>query len=260
MLIALGCKYMTRKPPAETIDEGVSRIAAAIGDPSRARMLCSLMDGHARTSTELATIANVTPSTASVHLARLTEGLLVRVVRQGKHRYYELNGPDVGLAIEKLLVLSGGSNSKFIPNTPYPLRAARTCYDHIAGALGVSLHDRLFELGWISADPSRETAYVLTAQGEAKLLELGLDISATRAARRRFAYPCVDWSERRAHVGGALGASLLVLALRRKWVSPELDSRALVVTAKGIREIGQHFGIAVPPEKSIVPAGMIFKA
>src|ERR1700723_2778348 len=111
-------------------DPAVAGIAAAIGEPARARMLYCLMDGHARTSTELAMVAGVSPSTASAHLARLTTEHLTKVFVQGKHRYYSLEGPRVARALEGLSVLAG---SKFVPNTPIRLRAARTCYDHLAG-------------------------------------------------------------------------------------------------------------------------------
>src|SRR5271163_3678302 len=131
-------------------DVGVSRIAAAIGEPARARMLYCLMDGHARTSTELAMVADVSPSTASVHLNRLKMEHLVKVLVQGKHRYYSLGGPDVAAALEGLSVLAGSGRGKFVPNTPSRLRNARTCYDHMAGTLGVALHDRLQALGWLS--------------------------------------------------------------------------------------------------------------
>src|SRR5271156_2377587 len=132
-------------------DAAISRIAAAIGEPARARMLFCLMDGHARTSTELSVVAEVSPSTASVHLKRLRIERLVKVQVQGKHRFYSLEGPEVAGALEGLSVLAGGTRSKFVPSTPSRLRAARTCYDHLAGAVGVSLHDRFKALGWISA-------------------------------------------------------------------------------------------------------------
>ena len=148
------------------IDTAVSRIAAAIGEPARARMLYSLIDGHARTSTELAIVADVSPSTASVHLNRLRTERLVDVVVQGKHRYYSLRGPNVAGALEALSVLAGGSGHKFVRNTPSRLRAARTCYDHMAGALGVALHDRFKTLGLLSADPKAgDNAYGLTFDG-----------------------------------------------------------------------------------------------
>ena len=118
-------------------DAAASSIAAAIGEPARARMLYCLVDGQARTSTELAAIADVAPSTASVHLQRLKTVRLVKVFAQGKHRYYSLDGANVAAALEALSVLAGGSRDAVVPNTPHLLRTARTCYDHIAGALGV---------------------------------------------------------------------------------------------------------------------------
>ena len=220
-------------------DPAVSRIAAAIGEPARARMLYCLMDGRARTSTELAVVSGVTPSTASVHLSRLRERHLVQVLVQGKHRYYSLEGPNVAVALEALSVLAGRPRDRFVPTTPSRLRAARTCYDHIAGTLGVSLHDRLQALKWLSS------GYELTAKGEQALSSFGIDVQETRALRRRFACACLDWSERRPHIGGSLGAALLKLALKRRWVLQDLDSRSLAVTTHGRREIMARFGLSV---------------
>ena len=227
------------------VDGAVAGIAAAIGEPARARMLFCLMDGHARTSTELAMVAGVSPSTASVHLNRLKTGRLVKLLVQGKHRYYSLEGPDVASALEGLSVLAGGGRAKFTPSTPNRLRAARTCYDHMAGALGVSLNDRLQELKWLAAQPGNGNAYDLTPDGTRSLEVLGIDIAATRGLRRRFACACLDWSERRPHLGGALGAALWKVALKRKWVTQDLDSRALAVTSLGRREIMARFGVRV---------------
>jgi DNA-binding transcriptional ArsR family regulator len=220
-------------------DVAVSRIAAAIGEPARARMLFSLVDGHARTSTELAIVADVSPSTASVHLNRLKTEHLVKVHVQGKHHYYSLEGPNVASALEGLSVLAGRSRGKFVPNTPSRLRAARTCYDHMAGTLGVSLHDRFKALRWLSGD----IAYDLTQDGRKAFEALGVDLEATQALRRRFAYACLDWSERRPHVGGALAAAILKVALKRKWVTQDLDSRALGITNLGRREMLTRFGL-----------------
>jgi len=125
------------------------------------------------------------------------------------------------------------------------LRAARTCYDHIAGALGVSLHDRFTALGWLSEVSADASAYELTRSGKKSLEALGIDVAATRALRRRFAFPCVDWSERRPHIGGAVGAALLKLALKRRWVTQDLDSRILSVTARGRREMLAQFGLRI---------------
>jgi DNA-binding transcriptional ArsR family regulator len=231
-------------------DAAVPGIAAAIGAPARARMLYCLVDGRARTSTELALVAGITPSTASVHLQRLKTQRLVRVLVQGKHRYYSLDGANVAAALESLSVLAGGAaRSRFVPNTPNRLRAARTCYDHIAGALGVALFDRFTALRWLAADPAaNDDAHSVTPAGTRAFAALGIDVDALRAVRRRFAYGCVDWSERRPHLGGALGAAVLDTALRRHWVRRERDDRALSVTALGERELRARFGLRAVTE------------
>jgi DNA-binding transcriptional ArsR family regulator len=225
-------------------DDAAAGVAAAIGEPARARMLYCLSDGRARTGTELAIIADVTPSTASVHLQRLKAQRLVKVLAQGKHRYYSLEGANVAVALEALSVLAGGAREAFVPNTPNRLRAARTCYDHTAGTVGVSLHDRLKALGWLSSDSKRVVnGYDVTTAGTRGFAALGIDIEATRTLRRRFAYACVDWSERRPHLGGALGAAVLNAALKRKWLIQDLDSRSLSVTSFGRREMQSRFGV-----------------
>ena len=230
----------TRDPEIE-----VSAIAAAIGEPARARILYCLSDGRARTSTELAIVAGVTPSTASVHLGTLKARRLVKVLAQGKHRYYSLDGQHVADALESLSVLAGGARANFVPNTPHELRAARTCYDHIAGTLGVALHDRMKALRWLAPrGPGAKAAYALTAAGEIALVALGIDVAAARKSRRRFAYACVDWSERRPHLGGAIGAALLDVAVKKKWVVQSGYSRALDVTLGGRRQFNAHFGLA----------------
>jgi DNA-binding transcriptional ArsR family regulator len=229
----------------EDAEEAVSGIAAAIGEPARARMLYCLADGRARTSTELAVVARVTASTASVHLQRLKTRRLVKVVAQGKHRYYSLEGADVGALLEALSVLVGGVRTAFVPSTPNRLRGARTCYDHIAGSLGVALHDRFQTLGWLLPGSGDDAECNLTPKGTTAFETLGIDVEATRLLRRRFAYACLDWSERRPHLGGALGAALLNAALKKRWVAQDLDSRALSVTSLGRREMLARFGLQV---------------
>jgi DNA-binding transcriptional ArsR family regulator len=224
---------------------GISSVAAAIGEPARARMLLCLLDGRARTSTELSVVASVSPSTASVHLNHLKAQRLVRVAVQGKHRYYSLEGSEVAAALEALSVVAGSSPAAFAPRTPSRLRTARTCYDHIAGTVGVSLHDRLIAMNWLSAHAgAADAAYDVTPAGAKGLEALGVDVEAARALRRRFACACLDWSERRPHVGGALGAALLAMALKRRWVTQDLDSRALTVTKAGWREMAARFHLA----------------
>jgi DNA-binding transcriptional ArsR family regulator len=226
----------------ESVDMLVSGIAAAIGEPARARILYCLLDGHARTSTELAIVAEVSPSTASDHLARLKQQRLVAVLAQGKHRYYSLDGRNVAAALEALSVVAGQPEHTFVPNTPSRLRAARTCYDHMAGKIAVQLHDRLIELGWLTTG-ANGSGYEVTGDGAKTFALLGIDLDATRALRRRFACPCLDWSERRPHLGGALGAAILKVALKKRWVTQELNSRVLNVTLSGRRELKDLFGL-----------------
>lgn len=221
-------------------DLQLARLAGAIAEPARARMLSCLMDGHARTATELATVAEVAPSTASAHLARLREERLVALLVQGKHRYFRLADDDVAAALEGLMVVAGAPRvAGFKPSTPSRLRSARTCYDHMAGTAGVALHDRLHAQGWLSGLASG--SYELTTEGAVALESLGVEVDAVRRSRRRFACACLDWSERRPHLGGALGAAWLQLSLKRGWVRQELDGRALALTPKAVREMPELF-------------------
>jgi DNA-binding transcriptional ArsR family regulator len=230
---------------AASPDALVAGIAAAIAEPARTRILYCLLDGHARTSTELAIVAEVSPSTASVHLTRLKEQRLVKVLTQGKYRYYSLESSRVAKALEALSVIAGVSRDRFVPHTPTPLRAARTCYDHMAGNLAVALHDRLVEMDWLSVGAEGGEEYGITGKGTQALHDLGVDLKAAHEQRRRFAYACLDWSERRPHLAGALGAALLQLALQRKWIIKDLDSRALRVTPAGRRQMRRQFGLQV---------------
>ena len=149
--------------------------------------------------------------------------------------------------LEGLSVLAGSPGKAFAPRTPFRLRAARTCYDHMAGALGVWLCDRLVALEWLAANPhAADGACELTARGARAVETLGIDIAALRGLRRRFAFSCLDWSERRSHLGGALGAALLAHALKKRWVTQELESRELCVTSLGRRELRARFGPELP--------------
>jgi DNA-binding transcriptional ArsR family regulator len=229
---------------ANTADAAVARIAAAIGEPARTRILYCLLDGHARTSTELAIVGEVMPSTASVHLNKLrTEGLITAHA-QGRHRYYALKDVHVARVLETLCVVAGRPRTSFEPSTPSRYRVARSCYDHLAGRIGVQLFERLRSLHWIRATHAgKENTFELTPDGAAAMAGLGIDLDAARAQRRRFAYGCLDWSERRFHLAGAMGAALLSLLLRRRWVERDMDSRALLVTANGRRELRHRFEI-----------------
>jgi len=229
---------------AEHQDIGVSQVAAAIAEPARTKMLCSLMDGHARTATELATLADVSASTASAHLGKLKDLALVRLHVQGRHRYYSLADKRVAQALEALMVIGQNPAPTFKPHTPDRLQFARTCYDHMAGTLAVLLHDRLLEAGWLVE--TDEQGYRLSESGEAFFEGLGIEVKDLSTMRRRFACPCLDWSMRRPHLGGSLGAALLQAALKRKWVTQDLDSRALTLTVQGRRELASRWGLVLP--------------
>jgi DNA-binding transcriptional ArsR family regulator len=227
-----------------SLDLDAASIAAAIGEPARARMLYCLMDGEARTSTELAVVAAVSAPTASAHLARLKSANLVAVLIQGRHRYYRLAGSEVARLLECLNVVGGSMRAPRAPRAPDRLRAARTCYDHIAGRLGVLLYERMQTRGLIrSAVKAGRLECELSSAGVTLFTALQVDIEALRGLRRRFAYGCLDWSERRPHLAGALGAALLEAAVRHGWVRRDLTSRALHLTQRGRSELRSRFDL-----------------
>ncbi len=222
----------------------LSDIAQAIDGPARTRILLKLLDGHARTSTELAALAEVSPSAASAHLNRLRQSRLIRVAAEGRQHYYSLRGPDVARVLETLSVLAARTTKKCVPSTPEPLRSARSCYDHMAGTLAVALHDRFVEKGWIVSDTKNNSnAYEVSETGAKILRKVDIDIAEARGFRRRFAYACLDWSERRPHLAGALGAALLQQFVVKKWVVRDVSCRALGVTKFGERQMFALFGV-----------------
>ncbi|WP_129543941.1 helix-turn-helix transcriptional regulator [Serratia sp. 1D1416] len=222
------------------IEHRLAALSAAIADRTRARMLCLLMDGRAYTATELSAAADVAASTASGHLARLLEQRLIACVRQGRYRYFRLAGQPVATALEGLMALAGVERPVVKSSTPSSLQFARTCYDHMAGEVAVKLHDRLHARGWLTGDED----YRLSAAGAAALAQLGVDCSPA-PSRRRFACGCLDWSERKAHLGGALGAALLAAFIKRGWLLRRLDSRELSLTAGGKKALAAHFDLAL---------------
>ncbi len=222
------------------IEDRLTALTAAIADRSRARMLCLLMDGRAYTATELSAATDVAASTASGHLARLQEQRLIVCVRQGRYRYFRLAGPAVAAALETLMALAGVETPTVKSSTPTSLQFARTCYDHMAGEVAVKLHDRLHQLRWLEG----EADYRLTQTGLTELTRLGIDCSAA-PSRRRFACGCLDWSERKAHLGGALGAAVLSAFIDRGWIRRQLESRELQLTPAGKKALTAHFGLTL---------------
>jgi DNA-binding transcriptional ArsR family regulator len=219
----------------------LDELGRLIGDPSRTTMLVALMDGRAWTGRELAETAHVAPSTASEHLQRLVDGGLLRVVPQGRHRYYRIASSDVAHALETLMLLAPQpSQPSVVPNRiDRELRRARTCYDHLAGELGVALADALTRRGAVILAPE---SGVLTRAGATFFAELGIRPDG-EPSRRPLCRPCVDWTERRFHLGGRLGVALARHAFDRRWLRRNDRSRAVSVTDAGVVALRELFDI-----------------
>ena len=220
----------------------IAAIAALVGDPGRANMLTALMAGQALTAGELAREAGVTAQTASSHLAKLQAGGLITVRKQGRHNYFALSGPDVGQAIEALMGLAqrtGHSRVRTGPAEP-ALREARVCYDHLAGETGVALLENLIARGLIDEDGE---ALILTEKGQAFMLALGLDLPKLTRSRRPLCKGCLDWSVRRSHLAGSLGAALLDRFYGLGWAAREEGTRLVSFTPKGQVALNEIFGV-----------------
>lgn len=222
----------------------IAEVAALVGDPARANMLCALLGGRALTATELAFAAGVSPQTTSGHLGKLAQARLVTLMKQGRHRYYRLAGPHIGQMLESIMSVALAGPPRFQPKSKLDeqLRHARTCYDHIAGVLGVGIAERMAERELVILG---DEAGELTAAGADFLSKLGIDLGAVRTQRRIFCRPCLDWTERRPHIGGAVGAALANRCFELKWIERRRDSRALTVTAAGRRGLLENFAIAI---------------
>jgi len=224
---------MTSMMNATMIEPRFARIAAAIGDPTRARMLSVLLDGSALPAGEIANAANVSASTASAHLAVLAEEGLVSADTRGRHRYFRIRDAEVAHALEALsLVARRVDPAERWLREPYrSLKHARTCYRHLAGELGVRLLQVLLARGHLAAGA---TGYEITPPGLSWLSEIGIAFAPQKAGER-YAYPCLDWSERRDHMAGPLATSLLEHFLARRWLVRPAQSRALKLTPQGRR-------------------------
>jgi DNA-binding transcriptional ArsR family regulator len=216
----------------------IASLTALIAEPARANILIALMGGTALTATELALEAGVTPSTASSHLARLTDGKLLRIEKQGRHRYFRLLDDGIAEMLESLMGIAArdGRSRRTGPADPR-LRAARICYDHLAGESAVWMLDTLLTRKILVG----QDAYSLSAEGERFVLGWGVDLDALSRSRRPLCRSCLDWSERRHHLAGALGAAILRRLFTLRWARRELDSRAVTFSAAGERSFRAQF-------------------
>lgn len=227
----------------------IARIASLMGEPARTAMLVELMDGRSLTAGELARAARVTPQTASRHLALLVEGGLLATAPRGRHRYHRLASPDVARLVESVMQLAvdrAPAGPRVVPGPrDERLRTARRCYDHIAGRLGVAIADRLLDDGAVALDLDAGTGEI-TARAAASLGRMGMamDHATGAAGMRAVCRPCLDWSERRHHVSGRLGAAILAHCIASGWLRRRAADRALEITPPGAAALRDWLGTA----------------
>ncbi|MCX7355556.1 MAG: helix-turn-helix transcriptional regulator [Alphaproteobacteria bacterium] len=219
---------MPNFPSGNTIAE----VAALIGDAARANILSALMGGHALTAGELSRYAGVTAQTTSGHLAKLTEGRLIALEKQGRHRYYRLASQEVAHALQGLMTIAADGPKRHHPIGPRDeaLRLARTCYDHVAGRLALALADSLSKRGYIVF---ADGAALMTEKGRRFFSGFGIDVEPAAQSKRPLCRTCLDWSERRPHLAGRIGMALLDRLLELGWLARIPESRALKVTKAG---------------------------
>lgn len=227
------------------IGPDIARIGALIGDPARANILSALLSGKALTATELAAEAGITGQTASSHLKKLNEGGLLAQAKQGRHRYFTLAGPEVASVLEAVMGLAaskGHLRTRTGPKDP-AMRAARVCYDHLAGDMAVRIFDSLQTRNFLKVS-SDKGGLGLTQTGQGFIQDLGIDLSHLKKNRRPLCRACLDWSERRNHLAGSLGAALLDRFQEQGWLRREKDSRVVHFSPKGQRELKSLFPVS----------------
>jgi len=229
----------------------IAEIAALAGDPARANILTALLDGRAMTATELAYAARVTPQTTSAHLAKLTEAGLITATPQGRHRYFKLASTKVAQMLESIVAVAGDNRPRFRPlsRQARELQAARVCYDHLAGQLGVRIADAMIARGYLVVE---DDVARFTETGTRYLWDLGIDLRVAGKGRRQLCRACLDWTERRPHIGGAIGAALAERWLALGWITRAKDSRAVTVTPEGERGFRDSLGMMPVEEEKAV--------
>lgn len=220
----------------------VARVAALVSEDSRAAILTALMDGRLHPAGELAYMARIKPQTASFHLSKMVSANVVTVLKQGRHRYYGVQSPEVAQVLETLLSIAPPVKIKSLSQASEDkaMRFARTCYDHLAGNLGIQLTDSLIKEGIIFEE---ENEFVVTEKGEKFFKDFHIELEMVKKKRRSFAHKCLDWSERRYHLAGALGNALLERLLVLKWVHRVPNTRSIKITSEGKKGFKEIFSI-----------------
>jgi DNA-binding transcriptional ArsR family regulator len=222
-----------------SINPNLANVAGMVSDPSRAAILTVLMDNRFHSASELAYMARIKPQTTSYHLAKLMDANLITVENQGRHRYFQIKNSEVAQIMETLLILSPPVQIRSLKQSieDKQVRYARTCYDHLAGYLGVEITEAFLKKGFITYE------FELTEEGEAFLASFGVDMNQVRKKRRSFSHKCLDWSERRHHLAGALGNTILELFLELNWVKRLPNTRALEITPNGKKSLKEHLSL-----------------
>jgi len=224
----------------------LAEVGSVIGDQARAVILCTLLDGRSHSATELAFVAGVTPQTASWHLAKLADGQLITPERRGRNRYFRLAGPLVGQAVEALMAIaiagSCPSRSHVLSEREQTLRDARTCYDHFAGRLGVALTDTFIRRKMVILS---EDGGLVTPRGAKLFSGFGIDLSAMQHSKRPFCRSCLDWSEQKPHLAGAVAAAFATRCFDLGWVQHLPHTRAVAISPAGAKGFRDQFGVTV---------------
>jgi DNA-binding transcriptional ArsR family regulator len=234
-------------------------VGRLLASPARSVVINALMDGRPLSAGELARLAGISASTMSEHLREMVDGHLLTAVTAGRHRYYQLASAEVAQALEALSLICPDTPVRSLAQSSAQrsLRTARFCYDHVAGVVGVALFQRMCALGWLDPIDGTDSApgleYQVTVAGLAALTGLGVDVEACRRARRHFARSCLDWTQRRAHLAGSLGAGVATALVDQKWLRPSGPGRGLAVTSQGEQSLRAVFGITLvdpqPPQR-----------
>jgi DNA-binding transcriptional ArsR family regulator len=227
----------------KNVEDALAEMAGLIGDPVRIKVLWTLLEGRAFTATELAIHVDTSPQNLSMHLSKLIKADLLTVEVQGRHKYYAIAHPEVAHAIEAMAGLPAVPRPAQTPTQKDPIQFCRTCYDHLAGTVGVLITDSLIRQQFIRRKGS---LFQVTAKGENWWPSTGIDLAGLRKKHRTFARVCLDWTERRPHLAGSLGAALLEKMRGEQWIRPIAHTRAVQVTPKGGKALHEIFGITLP--------------
>lgn len=219
----------------------IKKIAALIGEPVRSLVLWTLLDNRAYTAIELANVAETSPQNMSMHLAKLLEASLLHADKQGRHRYYRLASPEVAFAVEAISTLIPDRKRKNVTDNNTDITYCRTCYDHLAGKMGVLITENLVNRNFLQLKANNH--YDVTAEGEIFFNSIDIDIESLKQKKRIFAKTCLDWSERKYHLSGALGQALLDKMLREDLIRRKKNSRAIIITYKGETELRERFNL-----------------